>query len=63
MVTSLLIFTLTASACVEAGVLQQRQSNWAGPGGKVTNPLNTTPCKQILKSILTIPGVQNIKIR
>lgn len=63
MVNSLLFLTMAVSACVQAGVVHQRQLPWTGPGGKVADPPNAAPRKQILKSSLTSPGVQSIKIR
>lgn len=63
MFNTILLFTLAASACVQAGVVQHRQLKWTGPGGKVADPPNAAPRKQILKSGMKIPGVQTVKIR
>jgi hypothetical protein len=63
MVKSIVLLSLAASACVQAGVVQQRQLKWTGPGGKVADPPNAAPRRQILKSSMNIPGVQQVKIR
>jgi len=65
MVKSALLLTLAVAACVQAAAvpLEKRQLKWTGPGGKVADPPNAAPRREILKSSMNIAGVQSVKVR